>query len=70
MALGAYADLLLSAQEGRRARSATAHAEDLPEAIMDAVPGSSRRDPSVAFNNGMLRAMRCGEGAHPRSGST
>ena len=34
---------------------------------MDAVPGSSRRDPSaVAFNNGMLRAMRCGEGAHPR----
>ena len=66
MALGAYAELLLSAQDGRRARSATAHAEDLLAAIVDVVPGSTRKDPSVAFNNGMLRAMRCGEGAHPR----
>ena len=55
MALGAYAELLLSAQEGRRARrSATAHAEGvLLMAICEAVPGSSRGDePSIAFNNG------------------
>ena len=60
MSLDAYAELLLSAQEGRRARSATAHAEDVLMAICEAVPGSSRRDPSVAFNNGVLRAKRCG----------
>ena len=69
MALDAYAELLLSAQEGRRARSATAHAEDVLMAICEAVPGSSRREPSVAFNNGMLRAMRCGAAANLRPGS-
>ena len=67
MALGAYAELLLSAQEGRRARSATAHAEDLLMAICEAVPGSSRREPSVAFNNGILRAKRCGAGAESQT---
>ena len=58
MALGAYAELLLSAQEGRRARrSATAHVEGVLMAICEAVPGSSRGDePSIAFNNGGCRA--------------
>ena len=59
MALDAYAELLLSAQEGRRARrSATAHAEGvLLMVICEAVPGSSRGDePSIAFNNGRCLA--------------
>ena len=45
-----------------------AHAEGVLLAICGAVPGSSRRGPSVAFNNGMfLRAKRCGAGAGAKS---